>query len=37
MEDDNDMVCRSLSRCHQVLVKRYGFPASAGEFQHLVT
>ncbi len=36
VEDDDDMVCRSVSRCHQLSVNRYGFPASAGEFQRLV-
>lgn len=32
VEDDNDMVCRSVSRRHQLSVNRDAFPASAGEF-----
>lgn len=37
VEDDNDMVCRSVSRHYPLPVKRYVFPAYAGEFQDMVT
>lgn len=37
VEDDNDMVCHSVSRHYPLPVKRYVFPAYTGEFQDMVT
>lgn len=37
VEDDNDMVRRSVSHHYPLPVKHYVFPTYAGEFQDMVT